>query len=290
MKKIVLTLVVLIVVVTAIFIYKNNTNKHIQAKSFQSKSQQDTDIDSTFDRDTFEYFLSGLGEVELDNLQDKFIQFNLQRPADSQIDKALFQQYINYKTYLQTLESNASSAEFGLEDLIALNDQLLAAQLKFFTAEQQKNLFAEENKLRMMTLKKLELQQVAASEEEFNVLWQQELQLLPEEEQVAYKNAALMGSLVNTEGMDPQEQYLIRQELVGAEGAQRLAELDAKNEVFNADVDSYLNERQALMTDDSLTMEELESAITELRETNFYSQQQRRIKALERIHDANTES
>lgn len=290
MKKIVLTLVVLIVVVTAIFIYKNNTNKHIQAKSFQSKSQQDTDIDSTFDRDTFEYFLSGLGEVELDNLQDKFIQFNLQRPADSQIDKALFQQYINYKTYLQTLESNASSAEFGLEDLIALNDQLLAAQLKFFTAEQQKNLFAEENKLRMMTLKKLELQQVAASEEEFNVLWQQELQLLPEEEQVAYKNAALMGSLVNTEGMDPQEQYLIRQELVGAEGAQRLAELDAKNEVFNADVDSYLNERQALMTDDSLTMEELESAITELRETNFSSQQQRRIKALERIHDANTES
>ncbi|PHR89533.1 MAG: lipase chaperone [Moritella sp.] len=289
MKKIVLTLVVLIVVVTAIFIYKNNTNKHIQAKSFQSKSQQDTDIDSTFDRDTFEYFLSGLGEVELDNLQDKFIQFNLQRPADSQIDKALFQQYINYKTYLQTLESNASSAEFGLEDLIALNDQLLAAQLKFFTAEQQKNLFAEENQLRMMTLKKLELQQVAASEEEFNVLWQQELQLLPEEEQVAYKNAALMGSLVNTEGMDPQEQYLIRQELVGAEGAQRLAELDAKNEVFNADVDSYLNERQALMTDDSLTMEELESAITELRETNFSSQQQRRIKALERIHDANTE-
>ena len=226
----------------------------------------------------------------MDNLQDKFIQFNLQRPADSQIDKVLFQQYINYKTYLQTLESNASSAEFGLEDLIALNDQLLAAQLKFFTAEQQKNLFAEENKLRMMTLKKLELQQVAASEEEFNVLWQQELQLLPEEQQVAYKNAALMGSLVNTEGMDPQEQYLIRQELVGAEGAQRLAELDAKNEVFNADVDSYLNERQALMTDDSLTMEELESAITELRETNFSSQQQRRIKALERIHDANTES
>ena len=290
MKKIVLTLVVLIVVVTAIFIYKNNTNKQIQAKSFQSKSQQDTDIDSTFDRDTFEYFLSGLGEVELDNLQDKFIQFNLQRPADSQIDKALFQQYINYKTYLQTLESNASSAEFGLEDLIALNDQLLAAQLKFFTAEQQKNLFAEENQLRMITLKKLELQQATASEEEFNVLWQQELQLLPEEQQVAYKNAALMGSLVNTEGMDPQEQYLIRQELVGAEGAQRLAELDAKNEVFNADVDSYLNERQALMTDDSLTMEELESAITELRETNFSSQQQRRIKALERIHDANTES
>ena len=290
MKKIVLTLVVLIVVVTAIFIYKNNTNKQIQAKSFQSKSQQDTAIDSTFDRDTFEYFLSGLGEVELDSLQDKFIRFNSQRPADSQIDKVLFEQYINYKTYLQTLESNASSAEFGLEDLIALNDQLLAAQLKFFTAEQQKNLFAEENQLRMMTLKKLELQQATASEEEFNVLWQQELQLLPEEQQVAYKNAALMGSLVNTEGMDPQEQYLIRQELVGAEGAQRLAELDAKNEVFNTDVDIYLNERQALMTDDSLTMEALESAITELRKASFSSQQQRRIKALERINDINTKS
>ncbi|WP_420271385.1 hypothetical protein, partial [Moritella viscosa] len=121
MKKIALTSVVLIAVVTAIFIYSNNTNKQIQTSSLQSKSQLDTAIDSTSHRDTFEYFLSGLEETELDALQDKFIQFNSQRPADSQIDKALFQQYINYKTYLQTLESNASSAEFGLEDLIALN-------------------------------------------------------------------------------------------------------------------------------------------------------------------------
>lgn len=290
MKKIVLTLVVLIVVVTAIFIYKNNTNKQIQAKSFQSKSQQDTAIDSKFDRDTFEYFLSGLGEVELDDLQAKFIQFNSQRPTDSQIDKVLFQQYINYKTYLQTLESNASSAEFGLEDLIALNDQLLAAQLKFFTPEQQKDLFAEENQLRTMTLKKLELQQVAASEEEFNVLWQQELQLLPLEEQLVYKNAALMGSLADTKGLDTQEKYLIRQELVGAEGAQRLAQLDEKNNAFSTQLDDYFVERQALMADDSLTMEELEFAISSLREANFSSQQQRRIKALERIHDVNTES
>lgn len=290
MKKIVLTLVVLIVVVTAIFIYTDNTNKQMQAQSFQSKSQQDTAIDSTFDRDTFEYFLSGLGEVELDDLQAKFIQFNSQRPADSQIDKALFQQYINYKTYLQTLESNASSDEFGLEDLIALNDLLLAAQLKFFTPEQQKDLFADENQLRTMTLKKLELQQVAASEEEFNVLWQQELQLLPEEEQVVYKNAALMGSLADTKGLDTQEKYLIRQDLVGDEGAQRLAELDEKNNAFSTQLDDYLVERQVLMADDNLTDEELEFAITDLREVRFSTAQLRRIKALERIHDVNTES
>ena len=290
MKKIALTSIILIAVVTAIFIYTNNTDKQIQAQSLQSTSQLDTAIDSASARDTFEYFLSGLGEKELDALQAKFMQFNSQRPVDSQIDKALFQQYIHYKTYLQTLESDANSADFGLDDLMALNDQLLAAQLKFFTPEQQKVLFAEENQLRTMALKKIELQQVAASKEEFNVMWQQELQLLPEKAQLAYKNAALMGSLANTEGMVPQEQYLIRQELVGVEGAQRLAELDAKNEVFNADVDNYLNERQALMADDSFTMEALESAITELREANFSSQQQRRIKALERIDDANTDS
>ncbi|SQD77067.1 lipase secretion chaperone [Moritella yayanosii] len=290
MKKIALTSIILIAVVTAIFIDTNNTDKQIQTQSLQSKSQLDTAIDSASARDTFEYFLSGLGEKELNALQAKFMQFNSQRPVDSQIDKALFQQYIHYKTYLQTLESDANSADFGLVDLMALNDQLLAAQLKFFTPEQQKLLFAEENQLRTMALKKLELQQVAASKEEFNAMWQQELQLLPEKEQLTYKNAALMGSLADTKGLDTQEKYLIRQDLVGAEGAQRLAELDAKNEVFNADVDNYLNERQALMTDDRLTMGELSSAITELRETNFPSQQQRRIKALERIHDANTDS
>jgi len=281
----------LIAVGTAIFTYQWNNGpslsfEHSDVESTVQQSQQDTSIDATSERDTFEYFLSGVEDKDLGNLQAQFIQFNLLRPADQQIDKVLFQQYINYKTYLQTLEPDTNSVEFGLDELTALNDKLLAAQLQFFTLEQQELLFGEENKLRTSALKKIELQQIAVSEEEFNALWQQELQLLPEEEQVTYRNEVLIGALANTQGLDAQDQYLIRQELVGADGAERLAELDTRVEVFNTKVDRYLVERQQLIADDSLTAEELALAITDLREVSFSTAQLRRIKALERINDS----
>ncbi|QUM76810.1 lipase chaperone [Moritella sp. 24] len=291
MNKIAVTSVMLIAVGTAIFTYQWNNGpslsfEHSDVENTVQQSQQDTSIDATSERDTFEYFLSGVEDKDLGNLQAQFIQFNLLRPADQQIDKVLFQQYINYKTYLQTLESDTNSVEFGLDELTALNDKLLAAQLQFFTLEQQELLFGEENKLRTSALKKIELQQIAVSGEEFNALWQQELQLLPEEEQVTYRNEALIGALANTQGLDAQDQYLIRQELVGADGAERLAELDTRVEVFNTKVDRYLVERQQLIADDSLTAEELALAITDLREVSFSTAQLRRIKALERINDS----
>lgn len=293
MNKIAVTLVMSIAVGTAIFAYQWNNEPSLNVERFDvvnvvQQSQQDTSIDAASTRDTFEYFLSGLEDKELGSLQAQFSQFNSQRPADQQIDKALFQQYINYKTYLQTLESDASSAEFGLAELTALNDKLLAAQLNFFSPEQQALLFGEENKLRTMALTKIALQQVAASKEEFDVMWQQELQLLPEEEQVPYKNAALLGSLADSKGLEPQEKYLIRQALVGEGGADRLAELDTRVAVFNTNIERYLADRQVLMADEKLTAEELELAITDLREVSFSTAQLRRIKALERIHDSET--
>lgn len=285
MNKIAVTLVMSIAVGTAIFTYTGNNEQKLNVDSMARLPQQDTSVDVTSKIDTFDYFLSGLDNKNKDNLQAQFMEFNAHNSTAGQLDKALFQQYINYKTYLQTLAFDTNSIEFGLDELTALNERLLAAQLKFFTPEQQALLFGEENQLRTMALKKIQLKQVATSAEEFDILWQQELQLLPEVAQTAYKNAALMGSLANTQGLDSQSQYLLRQELVGAEGAQRLAELDAKNEVFNADVDSYLAERKALMADESLTMAELTFAIADLREASFSTEQLRRIKALERIHD-----
>lgn len=288
MNKIAVTLVISIAVGIAIFTYTGNNEQGLDIESIVREPQQDTSIDFTSERDTFEYFLSGLEDKNIENLQAQFHEFNSLNSETEQIDKALFQQYINYKIYLQALSSDTHSETFGFEELTRLNDQLLAAQIKFFSVEQQRVLFGDENQLRTLALKKLELKQLASSEEEFDVLWQQELQQLPEVEQRAYKSAALMGSLATAQGLDMQDQYLMRQALVGADGAQRLAELDDRVEAFNADINDYLAKRQELIADKSLAAEDIELAITDLRNASFSSEQLRRIKALERIHDRNS--
>lgn len=283
MKKIVFTSVVLVAAVAAIFL---NTETAPEPQQLQVQSQRDTEIDTSSSRDTFEYFLSGLGEDELANLQEKFGQFNQQQSSEQKIDQHLFEQYLNYKNYLQTLDVGSEQYSLKLEDLALIDEKLLAAQLKFFTLQQQKELFGEENQLREFTLKQLELRQLAQSDAEYRELWQQELQKLPIEQQDTYNNASLMRNLAQASSMDEQEKYLMRQELVGAETALRLAELDEKQASFNRDVEDYLASREQILVNDNLTLEDKNQAIDDLREQSFSTGKQRRIKGLESIHDS----
>lgn len=288
MKKIALTFLILIVVAGAIFFYVRSTPDSIPLKA---GSQQDTSVDTDSSRDTFEYFLSGLGETDMENLQRNFQAFNQQQPGVDQINEDLFQQYIDYKNYLQTLENGLN--EEGLEqyslareDLLRLHEKLLAAQLKFFTPEQQQELFGEENRLRELTLKKLELKQQVQSQEEFDQLWQQELS--PEELE-SYNNASLIGKLNQTRDMDEQEQFITRETLVGTEAAERLAELDRKRADFNSKLDDYFVQRQQILSDSSSNEQDRNLAIKDLRYMTFTPSQLRRIKALESIHDSEQE-
>jgi lipase chaperone LimK len=283
MKKIAFTSVIIVAAVAAIFIYSGTAP---EPQQLQVPSQQDTQIDTSSSRDTFEYFLSGLGEDELAKLQEKFGQFNQQRSAEQQIDQLLFQQYLNYKDYLQTLEASTVQYSLKLEDLTSIDEKLLAAQLQFFTPQQQQELFGEENQLREYTLKKMALKQETESDAEFRELWQQELQQLPVEMQESYNNASLISDLAKADSMDEQEKYLMRQALVGADVAQRLTELDQKQAGFDSQVADYLSAREQIMLDEYLDEEAKTLAINDLRDLSFTEQQQRRIGGLESIHDA----
>ena len=87
--------------------------------------------------------------------------------------------------------------------------------------------------------------------------------------------------------MDEQNKHLTRVELVGEEAAERLDKLDAKREQFNTQLDSYLQQRSVILSDNTLSDDDKQSQIAYLREQSFDSVQWRRIEALERIHDQN---
>lgn len=286
MKKIAITSVVLIAAVAAIFL---KTESEPEVQHLQVKSQQDTEVDTSSSRDTFEYFLSGMGEAELTNLKDNFSEFNKQRPADQQIDMELFQKYLDYKNHLQTLEPLEEFSN-NLNYLALMDEKLLEAQLKFFTPEQQKKLFGEENLLREITLKRMRLQESTESEAEFRQLWQQELQEYPPEFQISYNNASLISDLAKIDSFNEQDKYLQRQALVGDEVAIRLTELEKKQADFASQVDVYLSSREQIQLDNSLDDAGKELAIKELRELSFAADKQRRLKSLESIHDEQQKS
>ncbi|MGF1868789.1 lipase secretion chaperone [Photobacterium indicum] len=254
--------------------------------AIKATSQNDTNIDVDSNRDTFEYFLSGLGEKDIDTLKKNFAEFNEQQNPTVKIDEALFQQYIDYKAALFALERTTSNGATSVNSqLFAIHQQLLEIQRQFFTPEQQQALFGEENQLRELALKQQELKHQAQSPADYQQLWQDELNQFPLNLQESYRNASLLNRLKLTKDMDAQSQFLIREELVGSEAAMRLTNLDQQRESFKQQVDKYLIEREQILLNTNSNQDEKLLAIQTLRELTFESDQYRRIQALESIHD-----
>ncbi|WP_299012933.1 lipase secretion chaperone [uncultured Photobacterium sp.] len=281
MKKIAFVLLCIAGTAGAVFYYHTITTDE---PAIQVASQQDTKVDTESSRDTFEYFLSGLGEADLNTLKQHFQSYNNQQAEAYRHNKHLFEKFIQYKTALQALEPQTFE-RLDLTSLRRLHDQIISLQLQYFNTEEQTQLFAEENQLRTLALKQLELKQQANSLEDFQNQWQQEIDNLPLPLQESYQNAQLLSQLQGTKTMDTQERFLANQELVGTEAANRLEELTEKRAAFQHSFTQYLSLRAEIQADDSLTTDEQKQAISELRKTTFSQNQQRRIKALESIHD-----
>ncbi|NOI30273.1 lipase secretion chaperone [Vibrio coralliilyticus] len=251
----------------------------------QSQSQRDTQIDTSSSRDLFDYALSSLGEQELDQIKARIQSL----PKDQQglvVDEALFETYLQYKTELETLES-ITSQQITLTDLEQLHQQIMALQSQYFTDEQIQTLFGEENRLRQLAIDKLAIA-TQNLDAESQAQWLEEtLADQPDYIQQAERNNQLIIGLNKSAQMDEQNKHLTRVELVGEEAAERLDKLDAKREQFNTQLDSYLQQRSVILSDNTLSDDDKQSQIAYLREQSFDSVQWRRIEALERIHDQN---
>ncbi|MGF1739883.1 lipase chaperone [Vibrio profundum] len=283
MRKAALSVLLIIGVTGAALLYRHSTSeKQSLPKLTQAHSQQDTHVDTSSVRDTFEYFLTELGEADLNTIKQRFDTFN--HNAHNQDELDLFKRYIAYRSALQSINSK----HLDMLDVHAwqqIDEQLIQLQLKFFSPQEQQQLFAEENQLRSLALKRLELKQQADSNDDFQQLWQQELNELPPELQESYRNASLLSQLQLTDSLDDQQRYLKQEQLVGAGAAIRLAALKDERTEFQHDLDNYFKQRQSIRSEKTSTIEEQVQAINELRRTTFSANQLRRVKALESIHD-----
>ena len=253
--------------------------------SLKVSSQLDTQIDNASERDTFEYFISGLVDNDTDTIEQRFEHYSQQRDGSEQLEPELFEKYMRYKAALATLKRNGGEAT----DFQGLHQQILLMQSEFFTADEQERLFGEENLLRELALTKKAIKESAQTPEEYQQRWENELNQLSPELQNSFRNATVLTALNDTNAMDTQSQYIAREALVGSEAAERLMTLDQKRADFDQQFDSYLVARADILNNASFNDAEKVQAINDLREPLFDKNQWRRIEALERIHDGQGE-
>ncbi|MCG9656197.1 Lipase chaperone [Vibrio mediterranei] len=253
--------------------------------SLKVSSQLDTQIDNASERDTFEYFISGLVDNDTDTIEQRFEHYSQQRDGSEQLEPELFEKYMRYKAALAALKRNGDEAT-NFQDL---HQQILLMQSEFFTADEQERLFGEENLLRELALTKKAIKESAQTPEEYQQRWENELNQLSPELQNSFRNATVLTALNDTNAMDTQSQYIAREALVGSEAAERLMTLDQKRADFDQQFDSYLVARADILNNASFNDAEKAQAINDLREPLFDKNQWRRIEALERIHDGQGE-
>ncbi|MDA0108799.1 lipase secretion chaperone [Vibrio sp. La 4.2.2] len=249
--------------------------------SVKVSSQLDTQIDNASERDTFEYFISGLVDNDTDTIEQRFEHYSQQRDGSEQLEPELFEKYMRYKAALAALKRSGDEAT----DFQGLHQQILLMQSEFFTADEQERLFGEENLLRELALTKKAIKESAQTPEEYQQRWENELNQLSPELQNSFRNATVLTALNDTNAMDTQSQYIAREALVGSEAAERLMTLDQKRADFDQQFNSYLVARADILNNASFNDAEKVQAINDLREPLFDKNQWRRIEALERIHD-----
>ncbi|MDN3609723.1 lipase secretion chaperone [Vibrio ostreicida] len=283
MKKTVPTLILLIAAISAGTVYFFNDNADTSPISVQANSQQDTEVDGSSQRDFFDYTLSSLGEQELDQIKAR-VEKNDFVTNGVTLDPVLFDRFLKYKQALTSLNP-ITTLKLTYLDLEQFHQQIMALQQHYFSEEQIQMLFEEENRLRQLSIEKLLIKSEHLDTPTQLQKWREALADQPEYIQKSARNNELLISLTQSSQLDLQLKHLTRVELVGEVVAGQLLDLDNQHQQFSAQFDGYLIERRTVIADPALTDEDKKGHIDALRQQYFASSQQRRVQALERIHD-----
>ncbi|MFT0138302.1 lipase secretion chaperone [Alcanivoracaceae bacterium MT1] len=240
-------------------------------------------------RRRFDYFLSALGEEDLETLKARLaadFQSHLSAPAAAQA-WALLERYLDYNEALAEL----TAPEQTSEDLRQGLEQRRAVRARFFDAAISEALFGAEDRYTDFTLERRRLLEDETLDDSTR---QQRLEALeaalPAElrQQVTAPHEPMA---VNREvermreaGASAGEIDRLRDARLGRKAADRLAELDQRRERWRNRYQDYSRQRQAIL-DSGLGGPDQQEEIRRLRERLFEATEQSRVEALDQLQD-----
>jgi len=244
-------------------------------------------------KNRFEYFLSTMGEFNLDDVKQMIIddiQLNLQEPAQSQALK-LFDDYIAYKFALAELEASLESpSEYELADLQYMRmriQQLRDKRREYFNPEAVSAFFGFDEVYDDFMLTRLEIQsnhQLTSDEKQAQLDALE--QTLPESirtmrsETEKVSKVFTITEAMRKEGQSSEAIYQVNAEEFGEAAARRLQEVNENREQWESRVNEYIRKKQAILGQEDLTQDEKKLKLFALLQP-FSENEQRRLSAYE---------
>lgn len=271
------------------------------------KSLRDTEVDGALEvdengnlkitrgvRQTFDYFLSAIGEEDLTTIIARiraYIRHKLPAKAAGQAEQ-LLEAYINYREGLGRLPQVAGDPSQNLAAIRQQKQAVQALRSQYFDRAVIEAFFGDEDAYDNYTLARLEVMQdksLSATEKAKRTAALLE-QLPPDlKENVKtlnqYQELTTLTQDWKSRNGSPQELRAIREQIVGPEAATRLEALDRERAEWDSRMKDYLQERDAIMKNPSLSEQDRQQQAAAIRQQRFNQQEQVRVDALERIHD-----
>lgn len=247
-------------------------------------------------RRMFDYYLSAIGEEPLEHIVAR-IRYDLrQQLADDDFERALLllEDYLQYRNEIGNLveQYNTQNAAYGptdLEQLLHAKRLMKELRADYLPDNVAEAFFAEEDAYDNYMLAQADiLRDNTRSVEEKRVaialLEQQHESTLPISRQRNNTVASLRQSeaSLRKRGANKDELFALRAEKVGADAAERLAQLDQERESWNARLETYHSELRVIEADSQYPESERNRLISELRKTHFTDTESKRVDALDR--------
>ena len=270
-------------------------------------SLHDTEVDGGFELDAdgnliitnrirqlFDYFLSAQGEESLATIVQRlraYIHNTLSGDAAAEAEQ-LLENYIGYLDDVATLDSTVTPGQaIDPAQLRAQKEQLAAIRAGRFDAVTNDAFFAEEEAYDRYTLARLEVMQDEnlSADERANRLAALESQLPPELQEslrdvTRYQDLQTLTQQWQESDGNPANLQQMREHLVGREAAERLAKLDQERAEWQRRVDSWLQEREAILSNPGISDADKERQIDAARGRLFNEQEQIRVRSLKLAH------
>lgn len=250
-------------------------------------------------RDVFDYFLSVIGEEDMDTIVARmraYLDDQLPPGAAAEANRIL-NDYLALRESLGDLPGSAGQPG-GTLDLAAIRaqqDAIKARRKQFLSADVDQAFFAAQDQWHDYGLSRLAVLEddsldPADKAEHLNALraglpggMQQEVDAV-----LQYQDLQALTHQLEQQGASNADVRLLREQVVGAEAADRLEALEKERAAFASRMDQWLSTRADILSNDSLADADRAAQVARLRDEQFSDSEQLRVQALESVHDRNS--
>jgi len=250
-------------------------------------------------RSVIEYFMSAIGIESLETIAGRIQEYFEQQLPEGAAKEAneIWNSYLIYKNRLAEVETEETLNDlYSSQNAEAIRDVLTRRMIlrrRYIRSDVVKAFFEEEEKYDEYNIRCIEINEdkSLSSEEKQSLLVQAE-QTLPEDIRQLREQERLNNSLkkqvatLKENGASDEDIYNIRAQTLGEDAAKRWQALDQERENWNNRVDSYFKQKKQILSSPVLNEQTKQQRLLSLKNNSFNEMEQRRLNALERIHQS----